>query len=370
MRINILCTIVLFTSLVSGAEDLDSQIKKLSKAPISFEVASKWAKLSKKIEDEGLRQEVLKAASAAVIHSKRREVYDENIKSHIQEKDEFESEFYETCSKCSGEGKCDSKCLTCNGSGKCRMGNCREGTITIRRITGSVTDRCGQCRGTGICQKCGGSGNVRLFCSRCNGKKKILNKDLLIKSYKKHVEIATKWKQEREREARERREAEEKARIEAERRERERKEAEEKARIEAERRERERKEAEEKARIEAEKQENIARMMRELGLVNVRGKWMTPGSSRYVRYMVFQIYEPGHALCKTKDGLVFCLLYSAKDNRNLAEGDVLANDLYRCGTYSYITVENAPRTVRQYAIDLSVALEEIEKQNKESGRQE
>lgn len=101
---------------------------------------------------------------------------------------------------------------------------------------------------------------------------------------------------------------------------------------------------ERKARYEQERLEARARyeeeapIMEARGLKYIDGKWMTPGSVRNFSYKVFQIYEPGHALCHDGDGIIFCLLYSAKENRNVAEGDIFWNDLYRCGTYSYITV--------------------------------
>ena len=113
------------------------------------------------------------------------------------------------------------------------------------------------------------------------------------------------------------------------------------------------------------KQEKLRIEMESLGLVDVYGKWMTPGSKRNVTYIVFQIYEPGRALCKDETGRIFCLLYSAAANRNLAEGDILVNDLYRCGTYSYVTTQSAPRTIAKFAIDLSVAQREIEGQNQD-----
>lgn len=134
----------------------------------------------------------------------------------------------------------------------------------------------------------------------------------------------------------------------------------EKAQEERERRRLEREEAEEKERGEMEAR----------GLVKVFGNrwnpgyvWMTPGSVRNCSFQVFQIYEPGHALCRDSKG-IFCLLFSADNNRNVAEGDLFTNDLYRCGTYSYITVQGAPSTVRQYAIDLVVAENEIRRQNR------
>lgn len=86
---------------------------------------------------------------------------------------------------------------------------------------------------------------------------------------------------------------------------------------------------------------------------------VSENSVRNISFTILQIYESGHAPCYDRYGTVFCLLYSAGDNIDIAAGDKYRNDLYRCGTYSYVTVKNAPNTVRQFAIDLEVALKEV-----------
>ena len=362
MKTCVLLVGVLLMSAAPCSDAIEQQITELAKEKMSYLVASKWFKLSKEIKDEDLRQEVLKAAGAAVVCANRNDTYVDKIRPLIKNADEFEKEYFEPCGTCAGTGKQSKTCSSCKGSKKCTFGGCNGGTVITHRISGNVTGRCSKCKGSGVCQACRGNGSVTHTCYRCNGLKKNPSKSSLVVSYRKHVDLAKTWKQELERRERERKAAEEKAKAEKERlarerEERERKAAEEKARLEARRRARERELEEERKR-----EEKLRARMRELGFVNVDGKWMTPGSVRYVRYMVFQIYEPGHALCRDGSGRVFCLLYSAKDNRNLSEGDVLVNDLYRCGTYSYITVNGAPSTVARFAIDLEVALQEIKRQ--------
>ena len=375
MHRQLICAGMLLVAALLHADDpLEQELKELARSPACYEVAGKWFQAAKKITDAELKQEVLKAAAAGAIYGRKEDIYVKRIRSLIQNPEGFESEFFATCPECGGAGMQDRPCQTCKGSGRCANPRCRGGNVVFHRISGDVWSVCSQCNASGHCQKCGGKKSFRTKCNRCGGTKRVANKDLLLASYRKHVDAAAKWKQELERRERERKEAEEKAKAEAERRERERKEAEAKAKAEAERRERERKEAEEKAKHEREErerrqaeirkeQERIRLEMEALGLVNVKGKWMTPGSVRSVRYIVFQIYEPGHALCKDRTGRVFCLLYSAEDNQNLSEGDILVNDLYRCGTYSYITVNDAPSTVAKFAIDLPVAQREIQRQN-------
>ena len=207
---------------------------------------------------------------------------------------------------------------------------------------------CRKCGGSGRCTKCGGEGSTMEKCFACAGTGKVFSKSVAAHVFRDSCNaIADSMA------------AELMAKAEAAEREQKRIDAEARAKAEAE--EQERVQAEERKR-----KEKIRRAMENLGLENVDGEWMTPGSVRSARFIVFQIYEPGHALCKSADGILFCLLYDARSNRNIAEGDVYVNDLYRCGIYSYIDVQNASRTVRQYAIDLEVALKEIKKQNRKT----
>lgn len=132
------------------------------------------------------------------------------------------------------------------------------------------------------------------------------------------------------------------------------------------------------AREEKRRQEAaFARSQRDKGLVQYKGRWMTPEERDRVRrqdkfrefvadrsisgcrFRILQIIGDGRALCINDwSGKTFCLLYATDSahNRAIAEGDHLQNDLYWCGTYSYTTVQNASATVSLYAIDLERAL--------------
>lgn len=329
-------------SFDAAAQDaaLEAQLKELAKSPPDIATAGKWFKLKDSVTDNGRRQEILKAAAAALILSKKGDAYQTRVRPLLDDAAGFEESFLAPCSECGGDGTSSKACPACKGSGKCQFGNCQGGRRRVQQITGDKYVTCSECKGSGRCQKCGGKGKLNGKCIRCGGKGKSMDRTMLSSAYRKHTDTAARWEE-----------------VQRERIERERQEAEAKARAEAERVAQEQK-REERRREREEYQEE----MRALGLKKIGGKWMTPGSVRNVAYKIFQIYEPGHALCRDKYGTVFCLLYSAEDNRAVAEGDVLKNDLYRCGTYSYITVQDAPSTVRQFAIDLPVALKEIERQ--------
>ena len=136
---------------------------------------------------------------------------------------------------------------------------------------------------------------------------------------------------------------------------------------------------EEKRRKEA----AFAQSQRDKGLVQYKGRWMTPEERDRIRrqdkflefvadssiigcrFRILQIIGDGRALCVNDwSGKIFCLLYATDSahNRAIAEGDHLQNDLYWCGTYSYTTVQNASSTVSLYAIDLERALIEAVRQ--------
>ncbi len=347
---SVLCLFA-FAAAAVPESSLERQLKDLSRAPVDYALAGKWFKVANEIQTAGQRQEALMATGAALIYSKKGDIYQQRIRQMLNDATAFEDEFMENCPDCGGKGESNHPCPACKGTGQCQYANCEGGRHLVHQIQGSHWETCRDCKGSGRCQKCRGEGIIHGKCLRCGGKGKRASMDLVMAAYKKHADLAAKWEQlERERKERERKEAEEKARAEVERKERERKEAEE-------REQREREDEERRREYEA-----LAAKMRAKGLVDVDGRWMTPGSVRNVAYKIFQIYEPGHALCRDVNGVVFCLLYSADDNQNVAEGDILRNDLFRCGTYSYTTVQNAPSTVRQFAIDLEVAMRENKRQ--------
>jgi len=313
------------------------------------------------------KEAYLKSAAACLFACNKRDVYQKHIKDKIQNVAEFEDCLKEECKKCSGRGVKDVRCYVCSGTGQCVTCKGAGKTVAVGFDGNNRLKLCGgKCKGSGRCYKCGGEGSSKIKCSVCAATGKVISQNVSERIFRdlcKSIadDMVAKARAKAEAEERERQRVADAAREKAEAEERERKRVADAAREKAEAEERERRLAEERKR-----QEKIRKAMEDLGLENIYGKWMTPGSVRSARFVVFQIYEPGHALCKSEDGIVFCLLYDARSNRNIAEGDVYVNDLYRCGTYSYIDVQNASRTVRLYAIDLEVALKEIKNQNRKT----
>ena len=295
------------------------------------------------------KQAYLKVAAACLIACGKLDIYQKHVKRALQDAAEFEGELKDDCKQCSGTGKKKRRCFVCSGKGRCSV--CK-GSGQTRAVKYSgfhkyhVSKPCGKCKSSGRCPKCV-EGVLEEKCLTCAGTGKVISQTVARRVWHDScAAIADSMTS--------------KARVkaDAEERERNRKVAEAKAKADAEERERKRKVAEAKAKEEARIEREY---MESLGFVNIYGKWMTPGSLRNVRYKVVQIYESGHALCYDGDR-VFCLIYSANINRDAAEGDIYVNDLYRCGTFSYTAVNNAPRTVAKFAIDLDMALKEIKKQ--------
>lgn len=322
----------LVADTADSLEQLEQQCQELAIAPANYETAVKWLDLAKGVENEKVRQVLLKAAAAAMLYARKLDAYTKNVKPLMEDAQRFEESLHSDCPVCHGERNISERCLYCHGDGRCRASRCDYGQVEIRtRVLGgwgpSRFERCKTCRGTAKCQYCNGKGYNLLPCDKCAERGWIVTPSKVRDVYLGNLDDMQQVVQN------------------------------EKERLEwRERREQERREARERYAQEAP-------IMEARGLKYIDGKWMTPGSVRNVSFNVFQIYEPGHALCHDGDGIIFCLLYSAKDNRNVAEGDIFRNDLYRCGTYSYITVKGAPSTVRQFAIDLEVAELEIERQN-------
>lgn len=247
-------------------------------------------------------------------------------------------DYIRKCYRCNGSGHAGNPCSVCSGSGVCPACHGQGGSVR-RGLSGAsdIVMPCGKCGRSGKCSQCKGSGRSSEKCTGCAGKGKSISKDMATQTFlqlkesiidsleeksmaaKGLVRYGDEWVTPEERNRR--------------------------------------REAAREEQAEADEE------MRALGLVKIGGKWMTPDSLRGARFRVFQIYEPGHALCRfAGTDIIFCLLFSASNNRNVAEGDAFTNDLYRCGTYSYTTVAGAPSTVRMYAIDLEVALKEINSQ--------
>ena len=324
------------------SKPLEQQSKELSRAPVDYAVAGKWFKLAKEIPDDGQRQEALMASAAALIYAGKGDVYQKSVRAQIDNAPAFENEFLTECPDCHGGGESGRPCPVCKGTGRCQYANCQGGMHRIHQINGDRYEPCRECKGSGQCQKCNGRGDLEGKCVRCGGKGKSMDRELALAAYKKHADTATRWEQ-----------------VERERKERERKEAEEKERKEREKRQR----------------EEEAQEMKERGLVNIAGKWMTLGSRPNLTFTVLQkllvegvtmVREPyefnerGGILTLDIAGNIDCILVTSDEYHDFNEKQTYKRDLYRCGWYSYTTVDGKENTVRLYATDCETALEELE----------
>ena len=207
-------------SFDAAAQDaaLEAQLRELAKSPPDVATAGKWFKLKDSVTDNGLRQEILKASAAALILSKKSDVYQARVRPLLDDAEGFEESFLAPCSECGGDGTSSKACPVCKGSGDCQYMNCQGGRHRIQQINGDKYENCRECKGSGQCQKCKGNGKLKGKCARCGGKGKSMDKALVFDAYKKHADAATRLaKEEHERKEHERRETEEKERIESER---------------------------------------------------------------------------------------------------------------------------------------------------------
>ncbi len=331
-------------------ESLMKDILRFTSGDIDYKKAGELFKLAGKVEERPLRQLILKASAIALIYTGKSSAYNQNVREKINDCEDFEKEFNLPCEICNGSGSAETQCLVCHGTGRCSASNCRGGRIIIRQISGDKVGNCGSCNGTGQCRRCHGEGVLKSRCQRCNGKGIAPSREAMEKLFVSYItDAGTYFKRKRE-------------------------EA-----LEAERREEERKR---KAAFEEEQ--------RAKGLVEYDGEWMTPAErdkrvrdARFARlivsksrtrqtFKVLQVYEEGRALCVSirynrygnpiLTDEIFCLLYTASINRTVVDGEIFTNDLYWCGTYSYTTVQNAPKKVSLFAIELSDAINEARRQ--------
>lgn len=188
--------IVMLACFASGQAmtnaQIDKKIKHLSSLNCDYEVAGEWFKLSKEIKNRELRQEVLKTAGAALLYSKKGGVYQNTVRSLIDDVTEFEESLIVDCDKCSGSRDYESECKKCEGARRCTYASCRDGQIYVRGV-GTIPsryDRCRECRGTGICQECKGKGRVTGKCRQCNGKGQRMSSDAMLQAYRDHASAA------------------------------------------------------------------------------------------------------------------------------------------------------------------------------------
>ena len=300
------------------------RLRGMDKDAISLSDADYLSKTAASIESVAASFNLRMSAGAAYATLGKFEAY-RTIRRDIPNPATFEKDALEACPKCSGKGT--------------------EGSPSGEKV------RCRTCKGAGWRVK-----NRELAKQRLGS--------YLERSIWEISRLNDKWTAEKE---------------EAERAEAERKRKEEELRRAKEREEERRRQAEEQRR----KDEEFARKQRAKGLVLYDGKWMTPAEraqaekrDRFFQfidnrsinncvYSILQIIGDGKALCvNRRSGTTFCLLYSTDNahNRAISEGDVLRNNLWWCGTYTYTTVQNARSTVSMFAIDADVAIREAIRQ--------
>ena len=173
---------------------LERQLKELSRTPVDYEVAGKWFKIADEIENDGRRQQALMAAGAALIYSKKGDVYQNHLRQMLDNAVAFENEFMVACSDCKGSNQSKRSCASCKGTGRCHYANCQGGRHRVHQINGDTYEKCRECKGSGRCQKCNGKGYLFEKCPRCGGKGKTMDRDLLLAAYKKHAGIAANQK--------------------------------------------------------------------------------------------------------------------------------------------------------------------------------
>ena len=319
--------------------DVGKKIAQLSKATASRTTAGLWFKLAQTIDSEELRQEILKAAGAALVADGAFSAYRTTVKPMLADVDYFEVDFIENCRDCDGSGKTRNECPICYGSGRC--GNCGGmGRFRVESSNGTFQKkyaRCQKCSGTGKCPKCKGEGGFEEVCANCKGRIMTVNKDRAITSYRNHVRDASVLCKREIDEVREREKI-----------------AQQEAKWEAER-ERERLNAEERERQQQERE-----TMRERGLVFTGGKWMTPGSMIDMRYKVEKFLSPVNALCIDTSRRQFCLLMTEEEKTTLKEGMIIKGDLYRCADYLHKDgLLSLTKKIPKFCTDLELAEREI-----------
>lgn len=167
---------------------LKDRIQDMVNLAPSVSSAGMWFKLSGEVESRELKQEMLKAAGAALIYAKRGDAYRQRIRALIADVSAFEAQFFITCPSCVGSKTVDGNCSTCSGSGRCKNANCRGGRHLVRQIQGSHYEICRECKGTGQCTKCHGTGKTQTRCLRCQGNGKTVNLDSVASAYRDSVD--------------------------------------------------------------------------------------------------------------------------------------------------------------------------------------
>ena len=172
-------------------QKLKGRVEELLRLPPSPSSAGKWFKLAKELESKELQQAAFKAAGAALVCSKRRDIYNSKVRPLIKDVSSFEELILVECPACNGEKTIAKRCSSCAGSGVCKFAKCRDGKRLLLRMTGNEYVDCSACKGTGRCQKCNGEGTVSSRCGSCYGKGMSLGPESAAEAYRSCVEIVS-----------------------------------------------------------------------------------------------------------------------------------------------------------------------------------
>ncbi len=180
---------VLPSPITLSAKDksLKNLVDELSNVPPDAASAGKWFKFSGQVESRELRQEMLKATGAALVYAKRSDVYQAKVRPLINDVATFEETFLGKCPTCGGNKTVSTRCAICSGNGACHSPGCRNGGHLVRQIQGTHWEQCRECKGTGRCKRCGGTGKIQSNCQHCKGRGKTINPDSVAEAYRNCV---------------------------------------------------------------------------------------------------------------------------------------------------------------------------------------
>ncbi|MBN2684806.1 MAG: hypothetical protein JXR40_05965 [Pontiellaceae bacterium] len=92
-----------------------------------------------------------------------------------------------TCEACQGKGVRVSTCTECKGSGSCPYCAGTGKVESMFELNAPEAQRCVSCQGTGSCLKCNGQGTVSSACVHCQGRGKLADKELVEKALAVYV---------------------------------------------------------------------------------------------------------------------------------------------------------------------------------------
>lgn len=309
-----------YDELVEKYEETLEELEEIKNFPADPETAKRTIQTLLSLNDDTettLSNLILEAACAGLIALGDNARYVETRNSLLKVAD-FEKDVLDVCEACDGSGRAD--CPSCHGSGNCPIQSCRGGRRNARFI-GEV--ECSTCQGTGKCPDCKSSGKSQVRCPQCKGRPKSINLEKAKNVFEKRIAKATR---------------------------------------------------ECKSRLTSARNKAFEIQQRERGLVRIQGKWAPPGSRFNIILSVLQKLpirgitksrppeydEHGGLLCVDSAGEVGCIIVTGAEWHNTQENKSYKFNIYRCGVFSYTTVEQTEKVVKLYATDLETALEELD----------